>query len=72
MKLFLTQSIPNMCLHPLIGSFDIECRHWYYLTDASGGFILFKFIKDTSIGERSFAHSAISNDDELVVVLAWY
>ena len=72
MKLFLAQSIPNMCLHPLIGSLDIEGWHWYYLTDASRGFILFKFIKDTSIGERSFAHSAISNDDEFIVVLARY
>ena len=61
-----------MSLHPLIGSFDIKGRHLIYLTDASRGFILFKFIKDTSFGERSFAHTAISNDDEFVIVLAGY
>ena len=50
MELFLTKSVPDVRLNPIISALDIEAGHGHYLTDTCWRLALLELVKDTSIG----------------------
>ena len=60
-ELFLTKSVPDVRLDPIVGAFDIEAGHGHDLTDTCWHLVLLIFVKDASIGQRCLANAAITH-----------